>query len=57
MLKEANTDHFNPLVPKGHNSECPNLLFTLQITPVKVLKLVCIFFSTLYTNVLNLSHE
>ena len=27
MLQAANTDHFNPLIPKAHNSECQNLLF------------------------------
>ena len=36
MLQAANTDHFNLLVPKAHNSECQNLLFPLQIKPVKV---------------------
>ena len=36
MLKGANTDLFNPLVPKAHNSECQNLLFPLQINPTKV---------------------
>ena len=33
MLQENNTD---PLTPKAHNSECRNLLFPLQIKPVKV---------------------
>ena len=36
MLQAANTDLFHPLVPKVHNSECLNLLFPLQIKPVKV---------------------
>ena len=36
MLQGANTKHFNPLAPKAHNSECQNLLFPLQIKPVKV---------------------
>ena len=36
MLQAANTDLFNPLVPKARNSECQNLLFPLQIKPVKV---------------------
>ena len=36
MLQAANTDIFNPLVPKDHNSECLNLLFPLQIKPIKV---------------------
>ena len=41
MLQEANIDLFNPLVPKAHISECQNLLFPLQIKPVKSrLKLV-----------------
>ena len=35
MLEAANTDLFNPLVAKAHNSECQNLLFSLQIKPVK----------------------
>ena len=35
MLQEASTDLFNLLVPKAHNSECQNLLFPLQIKPVK----------------------
>ena len=40
MLQAANTDLFNPsLVPKAHNSECPNLQFPLQIKPVKSVKL------------------
>ena len=49
MLQAANTDLFNPLVPKAHNSECQNLVFSLQIEPVKVnLKLnwrIFIFFT------------
>ena len=36
MLQAANIDLFKPLIPKAHNSECPNLLFPLQIKPVKV---------------------
>ena len=36
MLQVANTDIFNPLVPKPHNNECQNLLFPWQIKPVKV---------------------
>ena len=33
MLQAANTDLFNPLVPKAHNkfNKCQNLLFPLQI--------------------------
>ena len=36
MLQAANTDLFNPLVNKAHNSECQNITFPLQIKPVKV---------------------
>ena len=36
MLQAANTDLFNPLFPKAHNSGCQNLLFPLKIKPVKV---------------------
>ena len=36
MLQAANTDLWNPIVPKAHNSVCQNLLFPLQIQPVKV---------------------
>ena len=35
-MLQANTDIFNPFVPKAHNSDCPNLLFPLQIKPAKV---------------------
>ena len=35
MLQAVNTDLFNPSVPKAHNSESQNLLFPLQIKPVK----------------------
>ena len=38
MFKAANTDLFNPLVPKAHNSECQNLPFPLQIEPSKSVK-------------------
>ena len=34
-LQAVNTDLFNPLVPKVHNSECQNILFPLQIKPMK----------------------
>ena len=34
MLLAANTDLFNPLVPKAHNRECQYLPFPLQIKPV-----------------------
>ena len=36
MLQAANTDLFNPLVPKVRNSECQNTPFLLQVKPVKV---------------------
>ena len=36
MLQAANTDFFNPVVPKAHNCGCQNLLFPLQIKPVKI---------------------
>ena len=36
MLQSASTDLFNPLVPKAHTSGCQNLIFPLQIKPVKV---------------------
>ena len=29
MVQAANTDLFNPSVPKAHNSECQNLQFPL----------------------------
>ena len=35
MLQAANTDLFNPLVPKAHNSVCQNLPFPFQIKEVK----------------------
>ena len=38
MLQAANTDLFNPLVPKAYSSECQNLQFPVpvDIQPVKV---------------------
>ena len=36
MLPTANTELFNPILPKAHNSECQNLLFLLQIKPLIV---------------------
>ena len=36
MFQASNTDLFNPLVPKAHNSERQNLLFPFQIKPVNV---------------------
>ena len=47
MLQGANTDLFNPLVPKVHNSECQNMLFPLRIKPVKS---VGFYFLTFRTN-------
>ena len=34
ILQATNTEVFDPLVPKAHNSECENILFSLQIKPV-----------------------
>ena len=52
MLQGTNTDLFNPLVPKAHNSEYRNILFPLQIKPVSQLKFVFadFYFCTLGTN-------
>ena len=36
MLRAANNDLFNPLVPKARNSECQIQLFSLQIKQLKV---------------------
>ena len=36
MLQAANTDLFNPLVPKAQTSECQNLLFPLQSVIAKL---------------------
>ena len=36
MLQASNTNLLNPLSGKAHNSECQNLLFPLQIKPLKV---------------------
>ena len=38
MLKAANTELCNSLVPKAHNSECQNLLFPLEINLIKPVK-------------------
>ena len=38
MLQGADSDQFNTLVTKTHNSEWQNLPFPLQIKPVKVNK-------------------
>ena len=37
MLHPVNTELFNQLVSKAHNSECQNLLFPLQTKPVKII--------------------
>ena len=31
MLQAANTDPYDPFVPKAHNTECQNLQLPLQI--------------------------
>ena len=54
MLQGASTDLFNPLVPKAHNSECQNIIFLLQIKPVKGSLRIFIFY-TLGTNGLTAS--
>ena len=36
MLQGANSDLFNPLIPKAHNSECQNQPFPVRIKAVKV---------------------
>ena len=36
MLQATNTDLFNQLVSKVHNTECQNLTFPSQIKAVKV---------------------
>ena len=38
MLQAANTDLINPSVPQAHNIKSQNLLFPLQIKPVKSVK-------------------
>ena len=44
MLETSNTDLFNPLlVPEAHNSQCQNILFPLEIKPVKVSLRIFIF--------------
>ena len=43
MLEAANTDIFNPLFPKAHNSECQNLPFPSQINPISESKLIGAF--------------
>ena len=50
MLPAANTDLFNPLVPKAHNSECQNLLSPLQIKPLVKSSLRISIYCTLGTN-------
>ena len=36
MLQAANTDLFNPLVPKAHIGDCQNIQFSLQMKPANV---------------------
>ena len=48
MLQGANTDLFDPLVPKAHNSECQNLLLPSQIDTVKVGSSQLMQFADLY---------
>ena len=36
MLQGTNTDLFNPLAPKAHNSECQKSIISFTIKPVKV---------------------
>ena len=36
MLQAASADRFNPLVPKGHNSERQDDPFSLQIQQLEV---------------------
>ena len=38
MLQAAITDLFNPLAPKAHNIKCQNILFPVQIKPLKSVK-------------------
>ena len=35
MLQADNTDLFHPFVTKAHNCECQNLIFPLQMKPLK----------------------
>ena len=44
LIGTTDTELFNPLVPKAHNSECQNILFPLQIEPARLLKLIGGFF-------------
>ena len=53
MLQAANTELFNPSVPKAHNSECQNILISFKNEAIEsLLKLVWWFFifCTLGTN-------
>ena len=55
MLQAANTDLFNPLVPKAHNREFQNILFPLKLNHQKVIQILVDFHScTLCTNGLNI---
>ena len=56
LIGTTDTDLFNPLVPKAHNSDCQNILFPLQIEPARLLKLIGGFFSgTFGTNRLSIN--
>ena len=54
MLLQTNLLVPNPLIPNAHNSECQNLLFPLQIKPVKVNE--DFYFCALGTNGLRKEH-
>ena len=44
MLQAANTDFFNPLIPKARKNQCQNILFPWHIKPLKSVKaIVCGF--------------
>ena len=47
MLQGANTDLFNPLIPRAHHRECQNLLnlFTLQARQKVSVKSSFLFFA------------
>ena len=58
MLQAANTDLFNPVVPKTPYRECQNLLVPLQIKPVIVKASLRIFIfcalGSIYINIKNI---
>ena len=49
VLQAVNTDHFNPLAPKSHDSNCQNIPSPLHIKPAKANWRIIIF-CTLGTN-------